>query len=426
MRRLSASKWVLLVSAVIVALAVGLVAQEPRPDAPAASGKQRQKIRVRVQKLPAMSVIARPVAGSYDRHPALIQQLLTRANRLGIREAPQGNLIGIYPMDPDAMDRQDNLQWYLALEAPPGTVQAKMAVSPGMLPSGLKADFGTLEAGFARLAQPATTTETYQMAALEPSLALTAEGSYEAVPVVGLVMKEAMYEQGFVQTAPTRTVLLSGDPATPIDDQIQIIFPVAERPGELAGQISRLAVQERGGATARAAAPAGAQVVEIQVQRVPQQSVVVRNMTGAMGIAKSNDVCSEAVQEAGVAAAARSRVTCTRIDIVDPDAAVGSPEKLEWRLAVAAPSTVSLKPGKSLRASKLPSTLAVTRETTADRVHVERQAINAWIVRAGYVHSGPTRTELLAGGSKVRLVIPVKPRARQIPIEFAEYELVRE
>jgi hypothetical protein len=417
MRRELPSSWVVLGVLAIATFAAGVVAQEQKPARP--GSEARRKVPIRIQQLPARSVMVRRATGSYEQHPSLIQETLGQARRAGVNKPPQGSLIGIYPMDPDAVDSPKDLEWYLAVEAPPGTVKAKMPVSPGMLPTNLRADFGTLEAKFATVARPSG-QDVYLMAALDPGLAITAEASYEAIPAVGLAMKEYMFRSGWVQVAPTRNVLIAGDPATPVDDKVQIVFPVRRRNVEL--PVSSLAVRERS-ATAGAAAPAGADMVEVQVQQLPRQPVVVRTVRGAA--ARSADLCSELIRVAAIPAAARPQARCSRIDLVDPDAAE-SPEKIEWRLAVEAPNAGSLRLGSPYRASSLPSSLAVTRETAADRAETERLAINAWIVRAGYVHSGPTRTEFQPGGSKVRLVIPVKPRSRQIPIEFVEAEEIRD
>jgi hypothetical protein len=464
MRTSKATLWV--VSGLLMSL--GLAATFAWGQAPASGSAVRTDaggrriVGVRVTNLPAQSIMVRTITGSFRQHATLVPEMLAHARSIGLRDAARGGILGIYPMDPDAVDNEKDLEWYLALTAPPNATAAKLAVSPGMLANNVRADFGTLESKALTLPHPADNAP-FHMAPIVEGTAIVAEVGYPEMAAVGSSMMEFMVRNNMVQTAPTRTLLVAGDPdamaalpqgtlrpaalgarrsaavlavqrlafaggrpaialasvgppaAMPPDPntpKIQIIIPAKKRPREL--PVAGVMVMDRNEQMAKAHANDPNVVMVDMMKALPERTVILRAMKGAL--AKQQDTCAEALRQAPLTAAARTQATCTRIDLVDPDLAPDA----EWQLAIDAPKDA--KAAAPFALTKLPAVRAIVRETTPDRVELERLAITAWYIRMGCVQTAPTRIEYTPGKSTVRLIIPLKPRVRQVPVEWVVAE----
>jgi hypothetical protein len=373
---------------------------------------------VRVETIPERTYLVRTATGSYRQHQTIMNEVINRAVAMGIPRSSVVCCTGIYPMDPDVTASESDLEWYVAVEVPPGTTLAASSASnlPGMLEGNFKAAPGTLESR--ALSLPPRGTNPYQVVTMPSTLAVTTNTTYSRIGTDALIVKKYIYDNGYVQTASTRTVMLAGDPNDPITQSIQIAFPVTTRgsvsitkdgvklaalsgeAGESGAEAGRVVP-----AGAIEAMPAGSSLVDS-----PEKTVLYRTLHGSY--AQQQQACSDLLATA--AALGAGGKPCIRVELIEPDS-VTDESLLEWRVATEVPA--GKVPPAPYQIGKLPASKAVVKTTTLAQVPTDQLAMSSWLVVAGYVHAAPVRTTFLQNGS-VRLEVPVQPRFRQLPAEL--------
>jgi hypothetical protein len=184
----------------VVAAAVSfLSAPATSPQAPA------RDVAIRVEHIPDQVILSRAVKGDYAQHAQLLADLAGYVARsyAGFTLRP-GDVFGIYPVDPDAVDAPDMLTWEV------GVVLAS-AGEPAGPSSGLR--------------PPAA---PYEMKTLAGSDAIVLESDIGHAGLDGLTMSRWMLEHGYVQIAPTRMQYLSTD-SDPLKIRTRIVIPARLR-----------------------------------------------------------------------------------------------------------------------------------------------------------------------------------------------------
>lgn len=375
-------------------------------------------VAVRVETIPDRTYLVRTTSGSYRQHQTVMNEVIAQAIAMGIPRSSVVCCTGIYPMDPDVTANESDLEWYIAVEVPAGTTLAgssSEAKLPGMLEGNVKAAPGTLESR--ALTLPPKEPNPYMVVTMPSTLAVTTTTTYSRIGTDALIIKEYIYDNGYVQTASTRTVMLAGDPNDPITQTIQLAFPVTTR-GSVSIARDGVKVKEAakvggseaepglaGTAGAIKSMPAGSSLVDS-----PEKTVLYRTLRGSY--AQQQQACSQLLATAaGLGAGGKP---CIRLELIEPDA-VTDEALLEWRVATEVPA--GKVPPAPYEMGTLPASKAVVKTTSLAQVPADQLTMSSWLVVAGYVHAAPVRTTFLPNGS-VRLEVPVQPRFRQLPAEL--------
>lgn len=190
------------VFATLVALAVAAGSEASAAQAARAPESARvPDEQIRVEQVSGGTILIRDVTGSYAQHPRLFAEMMAVRDRLF---TSVGACFGIYPLDPDAVERPADLRWQIGVRVSAAQGRQSLARPP----------------------------KPYRLVALGPTEAAVLETDVQHAGTDGLAMYRWMAEHGYVQTAPTRLEYLSHD-GSPMLLPARIIVPVRKRPSGL-------------------------------------------------------------------------------------------------------------------------------------------------------------------------------------------------
>lgn len=168
-----------------------------------------------------MVIICREVAGPYDLSPKYFAQLSKYADE---RYRAAGGLLGMYPVDPDAVSSPDQLKWFVAQQVIEG---APLGLGSSAMPQ----RHSPLETARIRK-QLQSPQGPYKLSIIPEQTVAVIRSTIGRAVSDGLSMFPWMARNGYVQIAPTRMEFLAtkGKVAT---IPVRIIVPIKKRPSHL-------------------------------------------------------------------------------------------------------------------------------------------------------------------------------------------------
>ena len=83
---------------------------------------------IKVEEIPAITIVYREVVGDYSLHPKVFAEMMAYSQK---RFSPVGACFGIYPIDPDSVESPAKLKWEVGVAvAGPGGATSNQGSSP--------------------------------------------------------------------------------------------------------------------------------------------------------------------------------------------------------------------------------------------------------------------------------------------------------
>lgn len=198
--------------------------------------------RLRVERIPATNILYLETAGSYDKHPQIIGQLLQFAQR---NYATAGVMFGIYPVDPDSVgvpfakqqqkpgERplpvsptiEKKLVWGVAIRVIPGQPGTSRRDSESSDPFFVSATEAELTKALPSLKQAKS---PFKLQRLRETTAIVLETDVNRSPADGLALNAWMVKNGYVQTGATRMEMAMNS-TDPMNALAKIVIPAVKR-----------------------------------------------------------------------------------------------------------------------------------------------------------------------------------------------------